>query len=71
MLAPSDDEDNEDEEDDSPLVVFGEEKMDLGVIDNCTIMHQVPVIETEQVVTLSSVVEDDNEDTDEEIDIMC
>lgn len=71
MLAPSDDEDNEDEEDSSPLVVFGEEKMDLGVIDNCTIMHQVPVIEAEQIVTLSSVVEDDNEDTDEEIDIMC
>lgn len=71
MLAPSDDEDNEDDEDNSPLVVFGEEKMDLGVIDNCTIMHQVPVIEAEQIVTLSSVVEDDNEDTDEEIDIMC
>ncbi|GAN09560.1 hypothetical protein MAM1_0274d09090 [Mucor ambiguus] len=71
MLAPSDDEDNEDDEDSSPLVVFGEEKMDLGVIDNCTIMHQVPVIEAEQIVTLSSVVEDDNEDTDEEIDIMC
>ncbi|KAK4513151.1 uncharacterized protein ATC70_012946 [Mucor velutinosus] len=71
MLAPSDDEDNEVEEDSSPLVVFGEEKMDLGVIDNCTIMHQVPVIEAEQIVTLSSVVEDDNEDTDEEIDIMC
>jgi hypothetical protein len=74
MLAPSDDDDdeeNQEEEDDSPLVVFGEETMDLEVIDNCTIMHQVPVIEAEQIVTLSSVVEEDNEDTDEEIDIMC
>ncbi|KAI8640191.1 hypothetical protein BD408DRAFT_484255 [Parasitella parasitica] len=68
MLAPSDD---EEDENDSLLVVYGEEKMDLAVIENCTITHQMPVTATEQIVTLSPVIEEDNEDTDEEIDIMC
>ncbi|OBZ80946.1 hypothetical protein A0J61_11006 [Choanephora cucurbitarum] len=71
MLAPSDNEDNEDEDDNSPLIVFGDEKMDFGVVDNRTIIHQVPVISSHsEVVVMASVDEDENEDTDEEIDIM-
>ncbi|CEP16018.1 hypothetical protein [Parasitella parasitica] len=68
MLAPSDD---EDDDNDDLLVVFGEEKMDFDVIENCTITHQVPVIEIEQIVTLPPTVDEENEDTDEDIDIMC
>ncbi|KAI8370935.1 hypothetical protein BD560DRAFT_396376 [Blakeslea trispora] len=72
MLAPSDNEDNDDEDDNSPLIVFGDEKMDFGVVDNRTIIHQVPVISNKsEVVVVASVDEDENEDTDEEIDIMC
>lgn len=69
MLAPSDNESG-DEEDDSPLVVYGEEKMDFGVVDNQTIMHQssLPVQVISEVVNTSVT---DNEDTDEEIDILC
>jgi hypothetical protein len=72
MLAPSDNESGEedDEEEDSPLVVYGEEKMDFGVVDNQTIMHQssLPVQVISEVVRSSMT---DNEDTDEEIDILC
>jgi hypothetical protein len=72
MLAPSDNESGEDDEDedDSPIVVYGEEKMDFGVVDNQTIMHQssLPVQVISEVVNTSMT---DNEDTDEEIDILC
>lgn len=77
MLAPSDNEADEDSED-SVLVVYSEEQMDLEVVDNCTIMHQVPVpvqlISTQtEVVAIASATTDteDGEDTDEDIDIMC
>ncbi|CAO3639999.1 unnamed protein product [Mucor hiemalis] len=74
MLAPSDNEADDDSED-SVLVVYSDEQMDLGVVDNQTIMHQVlaPVqlisTRTEQEAVTMSVTE--SEDTDEEIDIMC
>lgn len=77
MLAPSDNEADEDSED-SVLVVYSEEQMDLEVVDNRTIMHQVPVpvqlISTKtEVVAIAAATTDteDSEDTDEDIDIMC
>lgn len=74
MLAPSDNEADDDSED-SVLVVYSDEQMDLGVVDNQTIMHQTlaPVqLISEQITTTTSVAEvGNNEDTDEEIDIMC
>ncbi|KAI7893537.1 uncharacterized protein EV154DRAFT_501497 [Mucor mucedo] len=77
MLAPSDNEADEDSED-SVLVVYSDEQMDLQVVDNRTIMHQVPVpvqlISTQtEVVAIATATTDteDSEDTDEDIDIMC
>ncbi|GAA5809930.1 hypothetical protein MFLAVUS_003345 [Mucor flavus] len=77
MLAPSDNEAEEDSED-SVLVVYSDEQMDLDVVDNQTIMHQEPVpvqlISNEsEVVAIATARTDteDCEDTDEDIDIMC
>jgi hypothetical protein len=77
MLAPSDNEADEDSED-SVLVVYSDEQMDLGVVDNRTIMHQVNSVqlistESEVVAIATSVVTETEgcEDTDAEIDIMC
>lgn len=74
MLAPSDNEADDDSED-SVLVVYSDEQMDLGVVDNQTIMHQTPApvqLISEQITTTTLVTEvGNNEDTDEEIDIMC
>lgn len=78
MLVPSDNEADEDSED-SVLVVYSDEQMDLDVVDNRTIMHQadtpLQLISTEsEVVAIASstVIETEgSEGTDEEIDIMC
>ncbi|KAG1218590.1 hypothetical protein G6F68_021554 [Rhizopus microsporus] len=73
MLAPSDNESEEDAED-GVLVVYSDEKMDFNVVDNQTIAHTttpIPVPPSKEEIVMSATKTEDDEDTDEEIDIMC
>ncbi|KAI8968707.1 hypothetical protein BDB01DRAFT_147798 [Pilobolus umbonatus] len=70
MLAPSDNEEEDDEQDEGVLMLYSGEQMDLAVVDNKTIAHQ-PVSVPSPITQVTAVTIEENEDTDEEIDIMC
>lgn len=72
MLQPSSDDDSSEEEDNgSGIIVFGDEKMDLAVTQNETIVHQEQsTIIVEMQPELQEEINDINDDDDELIDIM-
>lgn len=69
MLAPSDEEEEEEEDQDTQIIVFGDEKMDFGIMGNETIVHQADAPVIEAAVT-APVIQEADDATDEEIDIM-